>query len=656
MVSHLNSVQGRANSVPRPFLRRFAALAGVLAFAAGSASAQLQPDFTIIDNVHTDVAFPYIESVGWQPHIHTGTDTLYTNYSPDRALLYVNRATKIARPEGAAFDFLGTPAGSPVWILPQSQIAGQLWLGFEADKGLDRAGQQMLARNDTNWLRWDPDGAGGSSSSHWVEIALLATRGPGEFSLWTTGAFGGATVRMATVDGITDADEFHQLIRGHSHVNWGFTQPGRYELDLRARTFRADGTELASEVTTLYFEVLPDEGGSIPARFGAGSLLASQTRTPEADNVNELNQLFACVEEDVLRLALTGNLADDGSGIIVFLDTGEGGEVEFTSLGAEAGPRIGGLAGPRWDDDFQPDRALGLMMAAAMALCALAPVAAAPTRGYAVLVDEHVDIDANFIAGEWIWSANNGDAGVTHPPEAALLYAGPGADPDNFNPGLAGGRKQRPDGDEWDFIGLPAGQVYWQLLQSQDSSTLYLGFSAEDTPWNALDSYDAAGESGGRVQGEAPWIQLRLVRVEGPGHFSVWQSGSLRPVVFLSSADNGVDASDTLWILAGGHIHFNWAFTARGLYRVTLQASGRVGGQRVFSEEATFTFGVEVSGDMDGDRLVDLVDLVAMLRVAGGLSASPNPEHDVMHHADMDGDGTIGLKDAVILARLWEGL
>ena len=49
----------------------------------------------------------------------------------------------------------------------------------------------------------------------------------------------------------------------------------------------------------------------------------------------------------------------------------------------------------------------------------------------------------------------------------------------------------------------------------------------------------------------------------------------------------------------GGHAHQNWAFTAPGVYKVDVQASGTLVGasEAIQSEVATFTFYLDAGGD-----------------------------------------------------------
>ncbi len=69
------------------------------------------------------------------------------------------------------------------------------------------------------------------------------------------------------------------------------------------------------------------DGLNVPQGFGAGALVATQNNeTGLGDNVSELNQMFVNVEADAIELGLTGNLATDGTGVALFVDSVPGGQ------------------------------------------------------------------------------------------------------------------------------------------------------------------------------------------------------------------------------------------------------------------------------------------------------------------------------------------
>jgi surface-anchored protein len=207
-----------------------------------------------------------------------------------------------------------------------------------------------------------------------------------------------------------------------------------------------------------------------------------------------------------------------------------------------------------------------------------------------VLTNEHVDLSIGFTApSSFLMEVRDDDNATNYAPSAAVLTVLPGA------------QAPRPAGSLFDFIGVGAGQTYWRLPQSQNPNLLYLGVGAYNVNAADTDSYDASAESGGRVVGTGDWVRLRLDSVTGaggtaaPGFFSVWQSGDFGPNVMMSSFSGGTTADDSLWVVAGGHSHFHWGFTAPGVYEVTMRPSVRRSGLQVEST-TPFTFIFNVQG------------------------------------------------------------
>ena len=171
------------------------------------------------------------------------------------------------------------------------------------------------------------------------------------------------------------------------------------------------------------------------------------------------------------------------------------------------------------------------------------------------------------------------DNGILYAPSAAILDVLPAA------------QVSRPASSAFDFLGVAAGQSYYRLPQNQNPNLLYLGVSGGGVSSSDIDSYDPSVESGGRVTGSGSWVKLSLESVMGPsgaaapGFFSVWQSGDSGPNPFMSSFSGGVASDDALWIVAGGHSHFNWGFSAPGSYEVTFRPSVRRGGSTITSAD-----------------------------------------------------------------------
>jgi hypothetical protein len=102
-------------------------------------------------------------------------------------------------------------------------------------------------------------------------------------------------------------------------------------------------------------------GVDIPSRFGAGSLIATQTvPTGFGDNKSELDQLFVKSDPSYLNIAITGNIENNGNGVLILLDTKDGGSSAFNYTGGDGSGRIYELNGDTLDSDFAPDYAVDM--------------------------------------------------------------------------------------------------------------------------------------------------------------------------------------------------------------------------------------------------------------------------------------------------------
>lgn len=179
--------------------------------------------FSVFTTGHGDIGVAY-EDGAFAPHWHLHEGAVVNGasleedgeFAPDELLAYVP-APSLSRPEGAAWDFLGVPAGSPLWYLPQAEDPAKPFLGLATEE---------LRPEDWSSLR----------------LSLHQAFGPpgGQFALWQTDVLGAPRVRMATSDGVDAGDGFDLLAGSHGHFNYGFTQPGMYQL-----TFQWDGVHVA---------------------------------------------------------------------------------------------------------------------------------------------------------------------------------------------------------------------------------------------------------------------------------------------------------------------------------------------------------------------------------------------------------------------------
>ena len=126
------------------------------------------------------------------------------------------------------------------------------------------------------------------------------------------------------------------------------------------------------------------------------------------------------------------------------------------------------------------------------------------------------------------------------------------------------------------FTGVAANETFWVLPQNQETGKLFLGiesqaFPSRLEPWNPNQPAKQASSTG-------RWLRIRLVGMRGPagGQFSLFQFGSTAPVVYMSTANGGIDLDDCVFVTSGAHDHFNWSFSKPGLYELDFRVASQV--------------------------------------------------------------------------------
>lgn len=239
------------------------------AVALASMASPLAPAQFIYTAGHGDIGLAY-EDGAFEPHWHLHSDAV-VNGSPlgsdgefeaHEVLAYVPNPS-IARPAGSQWDFLGIAAGSPLWYLPQIEDSGKPFLG--------------IASEELTGSEWSS-----------LTISLVSVNGPagGHFSLWQDGLFG-PNVYMTTSNGIDGTDLYAMTPGGHAHFNYGFTEPGIYDVTFQWNGMHtSDGLISASETFTFGVTAVPEPGeiGLAMALGLAGFLGVRQWRRRAGQN------------------------------------------------------------------------------------------------------------------------------------------------------------------------------------------------------------------------------------------------------------------------------------------------------------------------------------------------------------------------------------
>jgi len=119
-----------------------------------------------------------------------------------------------------------------------------------------------------------------------------------------------------------------------------------------------------------------------------------------------------------------------------------------------------------------------------------------------------------------------------------------------------------------------------------------------DTVWLGLRAHGRGEERGATRTSE---VQLSAVAATGPGDIVAYLTGSFGDTDRYFDSSDGFDAADgyrddTVTLPADAHTHLSWAFTAPGVYTLTLRARLQIDdtAKPVELGEATYTFAVGV--------------------------------------------------------------
>lgn len=131
-----------------------------------------------------------------------------------------------------------------------------------------------------------------------------------------------------------------------------------------------------------------------------------------------------------------------------------------------------------------------------------------------------------------------------------------------------------PPGADYTFLGAP-GATVWLLPQAQQADILWPG-------WNTQDTSVVNGTTG-----DVTW---KLGAVSGPGAFKLFLTGSFgKPQILFDSAKA---LPQNTAIPPNTHAHGNWAFTAPGIYRLSVTMTGTRTGGGTLADTRTLTIAV----------------------------------------------------------------
>ncbi|AJT42164.1 choice-of-anchor M domain-containing protein [Psychromicrobium lacuslunae] len=188
----------------------------------------------VISNGHVDIGprFSQGPNENWAVQLHDDSGAKPVWRSLPDVVLQVSDQAKQAVPDDPSYRFLGIPAGQEVYVVPQTQQPGVVWVG---------------------WNTQDPRVI--ASIKRQARFSLVSAQGPGSVLMYLQSGDLSApqilwnSTKAARQDIYMDANV-------HTHANWVFSKPGSYLLTVE---FAA---ELSNGKTSVDRQVL---------RFAVGS-------------------------------------------------------------------------------------------------------------------------------------------------------------------------------------------------------------------------------------------------------------------------------------------------------------------------------------------------------------------------------------------------
>lgn len=196
----------------------------------------------------------------------------------DKAILEV--------PNDPRYSFVGSPAGSKVYVIPQTETKGVIWPG---------------------WNTQDPQLV--SKLNRGVNLTLEQVSGPGTFSLYLeNGNFSAPQVLWSSTK--SEPQKLWVEKNTHTHANWVFTAPGEYLLKVTASAELSDGSTVtdtrylkfavgdSASADTLYAMEAQARGSSGSASSDASSSSASQASGTQAPGTQASGSSSAAAASD----------------------------------------------------------------------------------------------------------------------------------------------------------------------------------------------------------------------------------------------------------------------------------------------------------------------------------------------------------------------
>lgn len=423
-------------------------------------------------------------------------------------------------------------AGEEYYLLPQTNVAGQLFLGF---------GHQWQANQFNS-----------------ISYTVKSVSGPGEFATWQSTEDGFKPFWNPANNQLT-----FQNTANHEHIAWGFTKPGTYQITVGVvAEWSADGAiEVLDDV--VYSFVIGEEDTTDP-----GSPVP-----PPALDITGLRSSYAHGAEVILTA--------QPRAVVSFT------QYRWETRASSAGPwqPVAGMGGnvlnttaenngQQFRVHLLDDNGVVISTSQPVTLSVTSSPPSPPPSQRVTLSRGHIDLFEVTYTNGRLQLLVKDDTRLYSP---NIVFRNPSDVTVSVNPRQA--QMLVPDNPELSFLGA-AGSVIYLLPQTQNSQLPWPGWSTE-----RLTATLPSGVS-------ASSVSLQ-VQASGPGQVHLWQTGSIGNVV--NHYVTGTSGSIPVSVPAHVHSNWSFSAQGTYTVTVTASAT-LSNGQRVSSPAARYVFQVGSAG------------------------------------------------------------
>ncbi|MBB4689257.1 choice-of-anchor M domain-containing protein [Amycolatopsis jiangsuensis] len=230
-----------------PALLFAAVLLGLSGCPGGIAVAEEAGQPVEIRDGHLDIG-PALDDGRWSIRLKDDSAGITTWRDPRDVVLRVSEAAKSTVPAGTGYEFLGA-AGSTVYLLPQTQAPGVVWLGWNT--------------RHPGLLAQPPES---------VSLSLRDIEGPGQLHVFLD--YGAFRPPKTVWDSTGPVAELPVESNVHTHANWAFSTPGEYRTRFTANITPKAGPPVTVSATVRFLvgeATRPaDRGNSATTWWAAG--------------------------------------------------------------------------------------------------------------------------------------------------------------------------------------------------------------------------------------------------------------------------------------------------------------------------------------------------------------------------------------------------